>query len=661
MSVGVPRQLPVAPAAFVNRDAVRAAIGEECRRAHADGRPAFVALYGAGGVGVKSAVWKWYWEDPGRFPDGALAVELGDAEHGDPAALSEALGSALVALGVPPGELPVSVADRHKCLLTKTFGKRLLIVLVDVANPAQVKPFLLNSPGAVVVAVCRTPLRELARLGFRQVPVPPLDTAFGVELFERVLGPGWCSVDGADPVAVVRACGGYPLAITTTAAQIAMTPEWDVPGLLRQLAERGMSALDDDAQQYVRESFDRTYEWLSAGVARTYRLLLGVHPGTEFGAATAAALLGMPDDQIQADLAVLAKAQLVTRIAADRYAIHDLVRWHARDCLLREEPVEVIRSAARSVIEWYLDTAVRFDKALSSRPRVGPRYEVLDAHACATAEATRTEALSWLEHQRTNLVEAVLLAERQELDDLAWQLCEALWGVFHLHGHYEDWIITHRAGLASAAHSGDRRAEMRMSSQLGAGLLATGDLAEAEISFAGSLVAAREVADALGEQSAVEWLGKVAARRGDLELALSYLDHSRRVAECSVDTGALPRTLAILALQRGRFLAGAGRLPQALDELTHAGDYFDTTTETDNQAKVALETGRVLDAMGRASDAVPLVQRARAGFRADGSLRGEAATLEVLISLGVDKAENTRRLAEIYTILGDARGHELPH
>lgn len=62
--MGVPRQLPVAPAAFVNRDAVRAAIGEECRRAHADGRPAFVALYGAGGVGVKSAVWKWYWEDP---------------------------------------------------------------------------------------------------------------------------------------------------------------------------------------------------------------------------------------------------------------------------------------------------------------------------------------------------------------------------------------------------------------------------------------------------------------------------------------------------------------------------------------------------------------------------------------------------------------------
>lgn len=73
--MGVPRQLPVAPAAFVNRDAVRAAIREECRRAHADGRPAFVALYGAGGVGVKSAVWKWYWKDPGRFPDGALAVD----------------------------------------------------------------------------------------------------------------------------------------------------------------------------------------------------------------------------------------------------------------------------------------------------------------------------------------------------------------------------------------------------------------------------------------------------------------------------------------------------------------------------------------------------------------------------------------------------------
>lgn len=660
MSVGVPRQLPVVSAAFVNRDAVRAAIGEEVRRAHADGRPAFVALYGAGGVGVKSAVWKWYWEDSGRFPDGALAVELGDAEHGDPAALSEALGSALVALGVPPGELPVSVADRHKCLLTKTFGRRLLVALVDVVNPAQVKPFLLNSPGSVVVAVCRTPLRELVRLGFRQVPVAPLDTAFGMELFERVLGPGWCSVDGADPVAVVRACGGYPLAITTTAAQIAMTSEWDVPGLLRRLAERGMSALDEDAQEYVRESFDRTYVGLSVGVARTYRLVLGVHPGREFGAAAAAALLGTPDDQVQANLMVLVKAQLVTRIAADRYTIHDLVRWHARDCLVRDEPVEVIRSAARSVIEWYLDATVRFDKALSSRPRVGPRYEVVDAHAGATGDATRTEALSWLEHQRTNLVEAVLLAERHELDDLAWQLCEALWGVFHLHGHYEDWIITHRAGLACAAHSGDRRAEMRMSSQLGAVLLATGDLAEAEISFAASLAAAREVADSLGEQSALEWLGKVAAKRGDLEPALSYLDHSQRVAESAVDTDALPRIIAILALQRGRFLALSGQFPQTLEEFIRAADYFDITTETDNKAKVALETGRVLGAMDRAEDAVPLLQRARAGFFADGSLRGEAATLEVLISVGADTAENTSRLSEIYTILGDARVRELP-
>jgi tetratricopeptide (TPR) repeat protein len=359
-------------------------------------------------------------------------------------------------------------------------------------------------------------------------------------------------------------------------------------------------------------------------------------------------------------LAVLVKAQLLTRIAADRYVIPDLVRWHARDWLVREEPVEAIRSAARSVIEWYLDTTVRFDKALSNRPRVGPRYQVVDAHVSATANATRAEALSWLERERTNLVEAVLLAERQELDDLVWQLCEALWGVFHLHGHYEDWIITHRAGLACAAHSGDRRAEMRMSSQLGAGLLATGDLAEAETSFAGSLAAARDVADSLGEQSALEWLGKVAAKRGDLEPALSYLDHSQRVAESAVDSNALPRTIAILALQRGRFLVASGRLPQALDEFTYAADYFDTTAETDNQAKVALETGRVLDAMDRADEAVPLLQRARTGFLADGSLRGEAATLEALISVGEDTAENTKRLAEIYTILGDARVRELP-
>ncbi|MGQ0838096.1 hypothetical protein [Actinokineospora sp.] len=652
--MGVPRQVPVVPSVFVNRDAVRAAIGAEFRKADELGLPAFVALHGAGGVGVKSAVWKLYWEEPDRFPDGAVVVDLGDAEHGDPAALSEALGSALVALGVPAGDLPVSVSDRQKCLLTKTSGKKLLIVLVDVPNPAQVKPFLVSAPGSAVVAVCRTPMRELFRLGFRPVPVPPLDPVFGAELFERMLGPDWCSVDGVDPAAVVRGCGGYPLAITTTAAQVAMTERWDRPELLRRLSSRGMAALDDDAQGFVRESFDRTYAGLSAGVARTYRIVLGVHPGTEFRASAAAALLGGSREQVQADLAVLVKAQMLSRVGADRYAMHDLVRWHARDCLVREEPDAAVPAAIRG-IEWYLDTAVPYDKALSGRPRSGPRYAALAAHTAETPELARAKALAWLELERANLVDAVLLAERHEADDLAWQLCEALWGVLHLHGHYEDWETTHRAGLAAANRTGDRRAVMRMASQSGAVLLKTGKLADAAALFAESLAAAREVGDPSGVQSALEWLGKVAAAQGDPASALSYLDESQAVS--LVDSEALPRTRAIIELQRGRFLAQARRFEDAAEELTRAADYFDTTAETDNQAKTALEIGLVRTALGL--DATAWFRRAATGFAVDGSRRGEAAALRALCELGVEVAPNTRRLIEIYRELGDPRLGEL--
>jgi tetratricopeptide (TPR) repeat protein len=580
-----------------------------------------------------------------------LRVKLGDAVLGNPdEGLRNAVGGVLVGLDVPAGDLPVSLLDRKNTLLTKTFPLSVLLVLEDVANPGQIEPFLLNSPESAVVVVCRAPMLWMSQQGFRQFTVAPLDDRYGVELFDRMLGPGWCSVEGADPLAVARACGGYPLAITTTAAQIAMTPEWDVPELIRRLAERGLSALDIEAQQYVLDSFDRAYDALPDDVARAYRLVLGLHPGREFDLGAATALLDEPPHRAGARLAVLVRAQLLTQIAAERYRVHDVAHWHARD--RAEEREAALGDAARRVVSWYLDLAVRHDLVLSGRPRSGPRYRELNP------VGSRAEALSWLETNRASLCAAVGLAERHQHDDLVWQLCEALWGVLHLHGHHDDWITTHRMGVAAADRLAEPGAAMRMSSQLGAALLATGDFAGAREQFEASLRHARDAGhagdegDASGEQSALEWLGKVAAALGDLGEAQAYVDQSWQVTLTRVDPEKQPRTFALLRLQRGRLHRLAGHLDAALAEFVEAGKYFETTKETDNKAKVWLERGRVEQIT---DDAASAVLRAQTLFAEDGSLRGEAGALELLLEVAGNRPEWTERLGEIYRILGDPR------
>lgn len=645
--MSVLQQLPMPPAVFVDRAPALRSIVQAFDEARAGNRTALVAVHGAVGVGVRSLVRKSYWDRPARFANGAIRVRLGDPVHRDPQALGDAIGSVLVDLGVPPAELPASIEDRQKRLLTKTFPLSVLLVLEEVTSAAQVEPFLLNSPTSVVVVISRSRIRRLTALGFVQVAVEPLEPKFGLELFEEALGPSWCSVDDVRPESVVRACGGYPLAIRTTAAQLATTPDWEVAELIRQLSQRGLSALDQDSQEYVRESFDRAYDGLSAEIGQAYRLVVGLHPGNTITIDSASVLLGARTTHTRDLLAALASAQLLTRVAADRFEFHDVAHWHARDCVERDESVEDRAAAARRITTAFLDAAVHHDRALSRRPRVGPRYQELD-----NAEPpARSEALAWLEDHLSALRAAVVLAERYRLDELSWQLCEAIWGVCHLHGHFDDWITTHRIGVAAAARLRDHRASMRMCSQLGSALLRTCCLDDAQAMFAESLRLAGVVGDAAGKQSALEWLGKIEAARGRNAAALDLMAASWRVAETEVEADLRPRMFAVLRLNRGRALAADGRREDAVTEVDPAVDYFAGTDETDNLAKTLMVRAT---AGACAADA----RRAAELFRADGSLQSEAAARELLLSLGVSAEERAgcgQRLLEIYAQLGDPR------
>ncbi|GAA2996918.1 hypothetical protein [Actinokineospora diospyrosa] len=651
------QQLPVPPAVFVDRVPVLEWMTARLDAARAAGRPAFLALHGPPGVGLRSMVHKCFWDAPERFADGSVRVRLGDGVAGTPDPVGEALGDLLVDLGVPAGDLPVSEEARARRLKTVTYRMSVLVVLEEVSSAAQVERFLVNSPTSAVVALCRSPLAQLRRLGFELAPVEPLEDRFGVELFEQALGPSWYSAAGVTPESVVRACGGYPLAITTTAAQIAGAREWEVADLVRDVSRRGLSALDRDAQEYVRDSFDRAYNRVAPAAARVYRLVVGLHPGRSVTTEAAATTVGTDAAEVRAALVELAGAQLVTQVAADRFEFHDVAYWHARESADIGEARADQRAAVARIVGWYLAAAVRHDRVLSARPRSGPLYqEPPPLQDGASIGPSRAEALAWLESHRQTLSAAVLLAHRFELHDLVWQLCEAMWGVLHLHGHYDDWIATHRAGVDSAMQVAEPAARMRVWSQLGSALLAVGDLDEAGRCF---VQAYRFAPDPVGQQSALEWSGKVAARRGDWDEALSWYDRSWQVAAEEVAEKWRPRMLALLWLQRARAHRGAGRADAAVAAASEALRYFAGTAESDNLAKSLYELAEAQRLAG-APDASDNARRAAELFRADDSPRGEASALATVIECGAAAEADQARVLELYLRLGDPRGLSSP-
>ena len=658
--VPIPQQLRPPPDVFVNRLEIQDEMTAELARRHAAGRPALFSLYGPAGVGVGTAVQKWYWDNRKTFRDGVIRIPLGDM-HGDPSATPlDAINDALVVLGVPPSELPSSpdrAADRMRTL---TADRAVLLVIQNAIRADQVRPLVLNSPASAVVVTSRQPIDSLRAMDFRLWGIAPLDGSFSRELLRGVLRWNAGPLDDATEAALLKPCGGLPLVIRHVAAELTGTPSRRIERRLRKICELGVLGLRGETREEIAAIFDLAYDEMNPLRQRVYRHL-ALLPGDEFGAPVVAALLDLDRDEVEDELDGLLAAGLLTELPNDRFGLHETLRWHAEQRLLAEESATDRKSAILRMLTWYLRTAVGYDKALSNRWRVGSLYKVVPEYGEGRdPKEARAAALAWLETEQSALVRAVALADQEDFHDLCWQLCEALWGVFHTHRHYEAWIETHRIAIVAATTARNDLAVMRISSQLGSAYLDTGEFPSATECFTQSLAAARRIDHREGEQSALEWLGKVEARQRHVEPALDYWAQSWAVAD-SVPEPQRSRMFALIELHRGRLFESVGRFAAATEPLHRAGEYFGGTHETDNQAKVRLAVGKVLRGQGRIPDAVAELSEALRLFHEDGSTGGQVDVLLLLADLAREQSDadaEKRHLGAVLPLLvglGDSR------
>jgi tetratricopeptide (TPR) repeat protein len=633
----VPGQLLPVPANFTDRSGELAALSGLIA---GEGPPeplTLAVVVGVGGVGKTSLVLRWLHEVRGRFPAGQLYADLGGQVPDEAVAPGEVLSRFLRALGVAGERVPAGLEDQAGLYRSLTDGQRLIVMLDNAASAAQVRA-LLPGPGPSLVAVTtRWRLAGLAIDGARFTELGPLAEPDAVELLDRVAGRGRARSEPAAARAVVRLCGRLPLAVCVSGARLAPHPSWRVERVAGELAgERGrLAALSLSGDVSVRAAFDVSYRALPAGAARMYRLL-SLIPGPGFGAGLAAVATGLGPEAAAGLLEVLTGACLLEETGEGRFRFHDLVRLHAREQAAAEPAAERDAVTARAV-GWYLGKAVAADLVvIPGRWRLGDRYD--QARQSAPAYDSPAGALAWLEAELPGLLAALQAAQDQGLHEEAWQLCEALWGLFINRKHFAYWASSHRIGIASARACGNPRAEARMRDQLGYGYLNQRRYQDAAAELRQALALDRQDGHRIGEATELEHLGQVDLGLGRPGQAIERFAEARVIHR---QIG-VPRGVALMTCRIGEAHRDAGRYQEAISDLGEARRLLARLPDPFNEARALTGLGQALISAGQPGEATGPLTEALAAMTRLGS-RYEQARIHTA-------------LAEAAVLLGDSGG-----
>ncbi|WP_460442157.1 ATP-binding protein [Amycolatopsis stemonae] len=644
--------MPAPPAHFVSR-ADELSDLDELAEVEAGSRAQLVVVVGPGGVGKTALAVTWAAGHAHRFPDGQLYTDLRGFSAETAVTPDEVLGAFLRALGVEPERVPAGLAEQVGLYRTVTAERRLLVVLDNAVSTAQVRPLIPASAGCAVVVTSRLRLDGLLTDGARFVDVAPLPPDDAVALLGETLGRRRADAEPAAVAELAELCGRFPITLRVAAARLTARPRWPVSRVADQLRdERSRLATLSrlaGAEDSATAAFDWSYRELPEQAAVLYRLMAEL-PVPDFPADLAVAATGLPDGDVREALDVLVDASLLEEVDLDRYRFHDLVRLHAR-AQRDKGRFEVVPRAAG----WYLRELTRANLVvIPMRWRVSPVAEGLQDEPAPFA--TDGEALDWLAAELPNVLPLLEEAVAERHDELAWQLCEALWELLLRRKYYPEWIRSHELGITAAQRCGDRVAEARLRYQLGRAHLDLGHLEPARHETSRAAALARDAADRRNESAALEQLGLVAQNRGDIDAAvLLFTDSLHLEEESGIDRGVAARHWRI-----GEALLRAGREARAVRHLEVAAQLFTEIGDERGAAWATLGLARVDARSGHPDAAVQRLERAREVLGRPGSPVHEANVLLALAEVTQDDVQRARRyLVEAADLLSDVGGEVL--
>jgi DNA-binding SARP family transcriptional activator/tetratricopeptide (TPR) repeat protein len=556
-----------------------------------------------------------------HYPDGRLFLDLHGHTSGQaPITPPAALDTLLRALGVPAARIPHDPDARAALWRAELAGRSTLVVLDNAADAAQVRPLLPGSGGTLVLITSRRRLVDLEPARILSLDVLP--EADAIALFTGIVADDRLTAEPESVRDVVELCGRLPLAIRIAAARLRSRPAWTVGHLADRLrqARRPLAELSA-GDRSVAAAFALSYRQLDAARQRMFRLL-GLNPGLDIDVPAAAALAAVAPGEAERLLESLVDDHLLQQPVTGRFRFHDLVRQHARNTALAEEPEPGRVAALRRLVGFLLHTGHRGSRLLDQQH---PPIDVGEPpDGCAPAPLRDdTAAMTWFDvnHQ-------CVLAARQAAEDAGWDTCvwQLAWTLDNFHyrrGHLQDNITSWLAGLAAAERLHDLAVQARAHRRLGLVYGPFGKPAAALHHLNRSLTLAREIGDTLGQAGvhfvlALHWTHEKDDERA-LEHATSTLEQYRALGDPKWEARALS-LIGACQSRLGRHEEARGHAEAGLALCRERGDGYGEADALDSLAAIDHETGHHGDALGRFRQALTLWRHLDNTYRQAGTL-----------------------------------------
>lgn len=651
-----PRQLPAGPIRFVGRQPELAHVTAELRS------PTGVSVHvivGMGGIGKTSFALQVGHQVADRFPEGQVYVDLRGVASGEPMSPVDAMRRVVGAVGILPDEAPSAVDEAASWYRSALAGRRLLLVLDNASDAAQVTPLLPGAAGCGVIITSRTAMGGLASA--RQLTLEPLSLAEALDLLTTAAGEARLAAEPSESIEVVRLCGRHPLAVHLAGARLSARPDWPVSHLVQRLAtEHGRLDALDMADVSVRASLAVSLDQLTASGARrdiqaaSAFLLLGAAGHADFSTVLAGQVLGLPAHEASQVLERLADLHLLQASSPDRYRLHDLLRVFARE-RAAVLPDHERAAALDRVVDLFAAVAWRGLRLLWSS---GMRRTWAEESWTATAPSFQdsTEAFEWLEDHRPHIVttSAASAGHPHTRKELLARLALGIMPFYLSREYGADWVDICEHALCADV---DPLTEALLRMDLGLALTsrASGDHLDALAHMHRSLAMLEQVGTPDHVVTCLTNITHICLVDEDLATGFEY---GRRALQACRDMDSVSGE-AMALMNLGLLHRAAGDHPQALVALERCVTMFEELNELHRAAAGLQAIGGILRAEGSPTFAAVQLRRSANLSAQVGDPLYQTAALEELGLVHLDVADTGMAATVLNEALSIARKHGL--
>jgi DNA-binding SARP family transcriptional activator/tetratricopeptide (TPR) repeat protein len=574
-AVTTPNMLPPDIPDFTNRTSETDALVEILTQGQGSS-VAVVTTSGQGGIGKTALAIHVAHRLLDRFPDGQLYINL-HGEGDQPLDPSVVLARFLRALGVDEMAVPASLDERVELYRDLLAQRRILVVLDNAADDAQVQPLIPGSPTNAVIVAGR------ARLGTTlsgdRLDLSLLDPTHAVGLLARTAGAERIEAEPEAAAELAELCGYLPLALRIVGARLAAKPHWSVARMVRMLQSQ-RRRLDELAYRHldVRASIDLSYRGLDPAAQRLLRRL-GDLGAPEITTWTSAALLDITPAAAEELLENLFDAQLLSFLSnsldgSPRYRMHDLVRLFASERAHLEETVSELRAGRRRCYAAHLFLAVSARSAFE-----GGDYATIHSGADQWAvddqqliAAIADDPMGWFEQERPIILMLIERASGDHESEVCWDMACTLSVLFQGARQFADWRRALDDALKATEQANNRLGQAATLHALGC--LATNhtDYENARKHFHQARELFLQLGNRYGAALSLALIGHVERFEGSDQAALDAYSEAlpalQEFRDHSVEA-AVVRGIGQIHLQRGAYELADDYLARAL-QISHA-------------------------------------------------------------------------------------------